>query len=222
MKKYFVLSLVAILITFASACDNTCPPNEKIGTIDLSDTTKLFIPASYLAEKVQVFENNSGAEIKLILSEQNQQIDKLCIETICTEPVFDGESTCKYFDASSHRFIYANEQSSILLDLLFSMEIAKPKAVSFYDIMTVGMSTENNLFAYSQFISDVRFEDSSIVPTVSSNVEMQLLPEVVLLDSTFTNVYANEMDLLKTYFTRENGLVGFDLDGQLWRLVSVE
>lgn len=215
----FLLALLIVLISIS--CKVNCPPDEKVGTIDLSDTTETYIPSFYLNESTLVFKNESGELLKLHLNSQEEQMDKLCVETICTELEFDGKSTCKYFDAASHRFIYANENSSILMDLLFHIDLAKTKTEYFYDVMQISMSTQDNFFGLSQHHTDIRFEDASATIPEPNN-RMTVINEVQLIDTTFTNVYANEQDPLKTYYTRDSGLVGFDINGEVWRFIGTE
>ncbi len=220
--KHLIFSFALLAIILSSSCKVIdCPPDEKIGSVDLSDTTKRFIPSFYIDEASLIFKNGNEAQIKLALTEQVQQVDQLCIETICNEPEFDGKNTCKYFDASSHRFTYANDDSSILMDLLFSIGLARQGTEYFFDIMSIGMSSPDNLFTFSQHITDVRFYHPSISAPPAFK-PMVFMAEFQLLDTTFTNVYANENDKLKTYYTQESGLVGFDLDGEIWRFVGME
>jgi hypothetical protein len=159
--------------------------------------------------------------LELILQDRMQQMDKLCIETICTELEFDGKSTCKYFDASSHRFIYSSVNEDLLMDLLFSIEIAKTKTEYFYDIMTLSLSTADNNFAYGQYHTAIRFDDPTVVPPAGNNM-MSFQENVQLADTTFANVYVNESDQIKTYYTRATGLAGFEWNDTVWRFAGWE
>jgi hypothetical protein len=220
MKILAKLALAILLIT-GFACKTTCPPDEKIGSVDLGDTTMTFIPDFYIQEASLKFKNESGDMLELILQDRMQQMDKLCIETICTELEFDGKSTCKYFDASSHRFIYSSVNEDLLMDLLFSIEIAKTKTEYFYDIMTLSLSTADNNFAYGQYHTAIRFDDPTVVPPAGNNM-MSFQENVQLADTTFANVYVNESDQIKTYYTRATGLAGFEWNDTVWRFAGWE
>ncbi|KAA3622850.1 MAG: hypothetical protein DWQ02_25485 [Bacteroidetes bacterium] len=218
-----IASLLAgsLICLFGIACKNNCPPDEKIGAIELGQTTVSFIPEFYKNGATIFFKNESGETLELTLQEQIQQTDKLCVETICTELEFDGKSTCKYYDAASHRFIYTNFDSSLLMDLLFSSEVAKANTEYFYDIMTLSMSSADNHFAYGQHHTEQRYTVDSVIPPSGTNM-MTFQESTDLVDTTFSAVYINEVDQIKTYYTADVGLAGFDWDGTIWRFVRWE
>ncbi len=211
----------SLICLFGIACKNNCPPDEKIGSLELGQTTVSFIPEFYKNEATLFFKNANGETLELTLQEQIQQKDKLCVETICTELEFDGKSTCKYYDADSRRFIYTNFDSSLLMDLLFSSEVAKANTEYFYDILTLSMSSSNNHFAYGQHHTEQRYTDEAVTPPAGTNM-MTFQESADLVDTTFSTVYVNEIDQIKTYYNAEVGLAGFEWNGTVWRFVSWE
>lgn len=218
IASFFAGTLICL---FGIACKNNCPPDEKIGSIELGETTALFFPEFYKNGASLFFKNQSGETLELNLQEQTQQLDKLCVETICTELEFDGQSTCKYYDAASQRFIYTNFDSSLLMDLLFSSEVAKANTEYFYDIMTLSMSSADNEFAYGQFHTEQRYTDNTVIPPAGTNM-MTYQESTYLVDTTFSAVYVNEVDLIKTYYNTDVGLAGFEWNGNVWRFVGWE
>lgn len=217
--RIFALIPLAIILIASLGCNTSCPPDEKIGSIELGDTTQLFIPEFYRQGASLIFKNENGETLELTLQERTQQMDKLCIETICTELEFDGKSTCKYFDAASDRYIYSSTNADLLMDLLFSMEIAQTKTEYFYDILTLSLSTIDNNFSYGQYHTQIRFDDPSVMVPEGNNM-MAFMETIELADTTFSNVYVNEADQIKTYYNRETGLAGFEWNDVVWRFAG--
>ena len=82
------LLLLGLILSIV-ACDDFCPPDEQVGTLELSTATRSFNP--YTSDTRLVFENTSGDSLVFLAPQGAQRnSDQLCVQELCTEPKIKG------------------------------------------------------------------------------------------------------------------------------------
>lgn len=212
--KYFLVFLT--MFTFSNCRLNKCPPDEKTGSIELDSSTRAFNP--YVGDEHLFFKNQDGEEIELYAPDGlTESIDHLCYEVTCTEVEFGSPSSCNYYDAESNRINFVNDEQELLFDLALFSEVLRQDETLFFDEVRMGLSTID-AFGSASTVSKIRFTE----PYDSSELNIQewltFEPEVY----DFSDVYVYEGEFLSFYYTKEMGLVGFELDSDIWWLDRIE
>ena len=221
MQKTILPSIsLLILILFFSCKKNVCPPDKKLGELDLQAATLAFNP--YSGNEKLVFKNAVGDSLTLFAPDGKKVTrDQLCIKTICTEPKIKGNSTCEYFGSETHRFIFRDDAQTSLMDLLFFTEVYEENTQNFYSIMRVGFST-GNYISQASTVTDIRFSGNFLESETSINQFLLEKNSIILNGKEFTNVLVAEEDAAKFYYTKTQGLVGFQTPNATWNLDRIE
>ena len=221
MRSTTIFFLSYLILSFLFSCKkNVCPPDEKLGDLNLRTSTLEFNP--YNGNEKLIFKNESGDSLTLLASEGKKVTqDQLCIRTICTEPKIKGNSTCEYFDSEAHRFIFRDEAQSTLMDLLFSSEVYEENTQNFYSIMRVGFST-GIYISQATTVTDIQFSGNFQESETIINQFLLEKNSITLNGKEFTNVLAAEDDDLKYYYSKTQGLVGFQTPNTTWSLERIE
>ncbi len=211
--KYFILILSILAI---SNCKTDCPPDNKTGTLELADETKAFNP--YVGDEHLFFKNDAGDEIELYAPDGlviGQ--DNLCYEVTCTEPKFGSPTSCNYYEAESNRIFFTDDNQDIGFDLALFSEVLRQNETLFFDEVMMSFSTEN-ANGLGAIVSKVRFSEPYDSTEFNIQNWLTFLPEVY----DFVDVYVYEGEFLNFFYTKELGLVGFEVDGDTWLLDRIE
>lgn len=213
------LSLLILMLSFS--CKKTvCPPDKKLDDINLRSATLEFNP--YSGNEKLIFKNASGDSL-ILLAPDGKKVtrDQLCIKTICTEPKIKGNSTCEYFGSETHRFIFRDNAQTILMDLLFFTEVYEENTQKFYSMMRVGFST-GNYISQASTVTDIQFSENFLESETGISQFLMEKNSIILNGKEFTNVLAAEEDAVKYYYTKTQGLVGFQTPDAIWNLDRIE
>ena len=213
------LSLLILILSF-SCKKNVCPPDKKLGDLDLRAATLAFNP--YAGNEKLIFKNMSGDSLTLLAPDGEKVTrDQLCIKTICTEPKIKGNSTCEYFDSEAHRFIFRDDSETTLMDLLFFSEVYEQNTQKFYSVMRVGFST-GNYISQASTVTDIQFSGNFLESETGINQFLLEKNSITLNNKTFTNILAAEEDAVKYYYSKTQGLIGFQTPDATWHLDRIE
>ncbi len=221
MRKIILPTLSFLILIFSFSCKkNVCPPDKKLGDLNLRSATLEFNP--YVGNEKLIFKNGMGDSLTLFAPDGKKfSQDQLCIKTICTEPKIKGNSTCEYFDSESFRFIFRDEAQTTLMDLLFSSEVYEENTQNFYSIMRVAFST-GNFISQASTITDIQFSGNFQESETTINQFLLEKNSITLNGKEFTNVLAAEEDSVKYYYSKTQGLVGFQTPDVTWHLDRIE
>ena len=202
-----LLPTILVFTFFFFSCPKDCPPDEKIGDLNLKTTTLSYSP--YSGTEKLVFKNSSGDSI-ILQSDAGKQIsqDRLCVREICEEPKIKGEITCEYFASESHSLLFRDPDQTILLEILLASDLNKENSENFYSFLRVGFSNENSISS-AGLITEQHFNGNLDLDALVINNILIEKDEITLNTKSFSNVYAYEESTLKYYYTKEEGLVGF-------------
>ncbi|MFK8006273.1 MAG: hypothetical protein AB8H03_07880 [Saprospiraceae bacterium] len=219
-KKILPPLSILILILFISCKKNVCPPDKKLGDLDLRSATLEFNP--YSGNEKLVFKNTVGDSL-ILLAPDGKKVtrDQLCIKTICTEPKIKGNSTCEYFGSETHRFIFRDDAQTTLMDLLFFSEVYEENTQKFYSMMRVGFST-GNYISQASTVTDIQFSENFLESKTGVNQFLMEKNSIILNGKEFTNILAAEEDAVKYYYSKTQGLIGFKTPDATWNLDRVE
>ena len=208
------LSYVLLLLFFVGACK--CPPDEKVGELELTTEALSWLP--YTGGESLRFTNSSGGEMILSNSSgMDIQENQLCFRTICTEQKIKGESTCQYYGSESRQLIFFSADSTFLLDYLVYSEVYDSEGPKFIDLLRVATSSEVQ-FGNTQTVIGQHFTGTVDASTLSLNGEFDFLGTVTLNGTVYADVYGDTTQNIRTYVTQADGLVAFELLGELWNL----
>ncbi len=221
MRKTILSSISFLILILSFSCKkNVCPPSKKLGDLDLRPATLEFNP--YAGNEKLIFKNASGDSL-ILLAPDGKKVtrDQLCIKTICTEPKIKGNSTCEYFDSEAHRIIFRDNNQTTLMDLLFSSEVYEENTQNFYSIMRVGFST-GNYISQASTVTDIQFSENFLESETIINQFLLEKNSITLNGKEFTNVLAAEEDAIKYFYSKTQGLVGFQTPDATWNLDRIE
>lgn len=220
MKNLTSYLLLLSSLLFFTCRKNVCPPDEKVGSLDLTSTTLAFNP--YIGSEKLIFKNATGDSLTLESPDgKTIRRDNLCVEEICTEPKIKGNTTCKYFASESHSLLFRDNAQTILLDILLVSEVYEKDTQKFYSILRLGFSIEN-LINSAGTVTDVQFQGNFNPSETIINDFLVEKNSVTLNDKTYNNVFAFEENPLKYYYTKDQGLVGFQTPDAIWNLDRIE
>lgn len=221
MKNLPLILVTILFLSIFTSCKNRgCPPDEKVGKFNLTDLNKSYNP--YSGTEKLIFKNSNGDSLTLKANEGKAVTrDQICIEEICTEPKIKGNTTCKYIASETHRFLFRDDNQTMLIDLLFGTDNTQKNAQKFYSFIRLGFSKGNYITSAGK-ITDVHFTGSFDEEATILNNFLIEKNSIELNGKTFNNVYTFEEEPLKYYYTKDQGLVGFSDPDGTWHLDRVE
>jgi len=221
MKRFLFPTLYILILLFSISCKkNVCPPDKKLGNLDLRPATLAFNP--YSGNEKLIFKNAAGDSLTLLAPDGKKVTrDQLCVKTICTEPKIKGNSTCEYFGSEAHRFIFRDDAQTTLMDLLFFSEVYEENTQNFYSVIQIGFSTENYI-SQASTITDIQFSGNFLESEAGINQFFIEKDMTILNGKEYTSTLVAENDELKFYYTKTQGLVGFKTPNATWNLDRIE
>lgn len=210
-------SLILSVLIFIAACGgDLCPPDEKVGELDLHADTKAWMP--YDGTETLTFVKSTGEETTVTaLTGREVQTNQTCTKQVCTEPAqFDPPTSCEYYDTESVRFVFGN-QVDFVADILYFTEVLRPDEAEFYQSLRVNVSGDG-IIGMGQFVTKTIPEQPFDYDDLSIQEPFVLQSSVTLNGETYTDVLKSEDDLLTIYFNQAEGLVGFESSDGVWNL----
>ncbi|MEL7222138.1 MAG: hypothetical protein AAGJ93_12520, partial [Bacteroidota bacterium] len=204
MKKLFSLLLGGILLAWSSC---SCPPNEKVGDLTLTETAIAFLP--YDGNEVLTFVDETGTELKLqTLNGRETQENQLCTRTTCTEASYGSPSSCEYYAAESRRYTFNNEDQTILIDLLLYTEVYERNDATFYDALQAAFSAGTPNIVGHHLIEG-RFDDAINLSNINLTDFLTPVENIELNGTPFTDILQYEEGELALYLQAGTGIIGF-------------
>lgn len=221
MENSTFLLFFITLITISISCRNRgCPPDEKVGEFNLTETNKNYNP--YSGTEKLIFKNALGDSLTLSAKDgKTITRDQLCIEEICTEPKIKGNTTCKYIGSEAHRFLFGDEDQTMLMDLLFATDNSQKNEQKFYSFIRLGFSKGTYISSAGK-ITDVHFSGNFDEEESILNNFLVEKNSISLNGKIFNNIFAHEEQPLKYYYSKTQGLVGFSDPDGTWNLDRIE
>lgn len=191
-----------------------CPEDEKVGDVALTGATQALIP--YEGTPVLRFANENGEAITLTGESPTINPSQLCQRVICTEARIKGETSCEYVEAEAAGFLFRGGDS-VLLDVLYYVELAAPESQSYLDLMRLSLGYGEGANAETLLMAE-RLEPGVTVDTAQQQ-SLQNIGTLTLGGQVFNEVYTNAAaPLFQLYYTHAQGLVAFEAEGKLWVL----
>jgi len=216
MKPLHLLALFAFFQLFVG-CGDLCPPDEKVGEIDLHDDTKAWMP--YDGTETLIFSDQNGNEFSVTaINGKEESIDMACTKQICTEPDdFDPNSTCEFYDSEAIRFTFAN-LTNFVADILYHSEVVRGDAEEFYQALRISVSLGETNLGMGQLITKTIPEQTISPEQIGHDNPFTLIPSVELNGVIYNEVLKSEDISMTIYFSKSQGLVGFETDTETWNL----
>ena len=210
MKSFHYFALCLALLW--AGC--SCPPDEQVGTLTLTEKTLAFLP--YEGSETLVFADESGVEMSFTAPRGEEVFsDKLCIRTICTEAKFNSPSSCEFYSAESRRYSFFSSDNEAVLDLLLYSDVCNYGSPDFFDAIQVAFSIgtpsiEAGDVIEQRFSGDFSDSETGIqdffIPT----------PTLTLNGQEFTDVLVYEEGNLGVYLQEGTGVIGFKNADHTW------
>ena len=217
MKVTPIYTILFFLAASLSNCGDVCPPDEKVGEINLHADTKAWMP--YDGSETLIFVNQEGDELEITAQNGKEtSIDMACTKQICTEPDdFDPNSTCEFYDSEANRFVFSN-MVNFTADILYFSEVVRPNSEEFYQSLRVALSYQEGFFGMGQLITKTIPEQNINPSEVGIEKPFSLEPSVTLNGKTYNNVLKSVDFSMTIYFSKSEGLVGFETADETWNL----
>lgn len=193
-----------------------CPPNERVGGVELAQETLEAVP--YTGNEQLRFVDQAG-EV-LVLSAPlglASQSTVLCVRKICTEKKFDGKSTCEFFEGQARSMVFRDASQNFVLEVAMTTAVYGAYTRQFYDYFRVSLSALNYI-SQGGSITKVRFEGGVDMAQTEVQRHFVSLASVTLNGRVFTDVLAQESDQMKLYYSIPLGLLGFSTPENTWVL----
>ena len=213
MKNY--LLLFAALLLFFPACKKNCE-SLKVGVQSLNEDSKKYAP--YTNEETLVFTNSAGENLTFIVERQEASTDRMCTKYLCENTSDPFQQTpCEYYEGESIRNILrAQENDTLLIDILVSINNYEEESLLFYDMLSVSFSGISTL-ARGEGLLHAHFTEPAI-EVENLNLSAPFVPvEFIEING---NVY---IDILQTtegatviYYAKEEGIIGIKLNNVLY------
>lgn len=212
MRHLFPL-LLALL--FLAACSHeSWPPDEFVGTFEVSDKSKALLP--YADVSGLVFRNANAETITLTSTGIVDSFVRLCIYKPCAIALVD--ETCQFVAQERRHILFANDSITLELHVLWERPNNDETALdtSFVEsIATITVDTSGRL-QRTRFLSTTR--DSNVDPSFIQARLADRINQVTLIDSTFNVVYTKDNQV---WYAKDRGLVGFRWNNTLYELQEV-
>jgi hypothetical protein len=212
--KHFIFYLTIALIFF-SCITESCPPDEFIGTITMSDVSKELLP--YEDVLGLVFKNNLSEEIRLnSLEGLNDSFIVNCVYKPCSIPLVD--ENCKNVDIESRGIVFENDSIKIIIRVFWELpnESEMELDTSFIETIETVFNLNSEQLYRTHFLSNSR--GVSLGSDYLDLLSVEILDQLTLGNCTFSDVYTKD-ELI--WFSKSLGLVGFRLGDELFVLKEV-
>lgn len=209
---YPVVVVFAVLVF--SGCSNiaVCPPDKQLGTVNFGNNTVAQIPYARAGTIQQTYRTANGNTITLSANAMASS-SRLCVNQ-CTEPLqpITPNSTCEYLASESLSYVFRDNNSTIVIDILYDQEPYANSGGDYIDLLRV---------ASKYAITDQSFSETlDLSRTIVGTASRLLNPTTtqVLNGTSFNNVFVAEDSVRTLYYSTTQGLVGFTHAGQLYSL----
>jgi len=206
-NNIFALFLGFILFSGCGGCGDVCPPDEKVGELDLNQEVLDLIP--YDGTERLVFKNQNGDSL-VLFSENGKEIsrDRLCVKEICTEPEIKGETTCEFFESEAHRFIFRNEEQNALMDFLVYGELIRANTELFRQGFRLSWNFKSTLSAQGERVLKIIPDEPIGNDEINIQIEFELIGEIELNGEMYSEVFKANDSLMDLYFNSSLGRFG--------------
>ena len=214
MKRYsFYLIFTSFSITGCITED--CPPDEFIGTVNMSSISKSLLP--YEGVTGLVFSNDNSEEIRLL--SQEGLIDSFAINCVfkpCTVPLVD--ETCQNVHIETRRIKFNNDSIEIYSTVFWERPHNTGAILDTSFVETIETVIRDNAgeFVRTHFLSNSR--EVSFTSGYLNTRSVEQFDEITLIDSTFFDVYS-QSDLM--WYSVNKGLVGFRFGDNMYELQEI-
>ncbi len=219
--KDLLLFLVIISLLSSASCRKECPADTKIGDKPLSEKSLRFFP--YQNNPKLIFKDNTGNEL-IFSSRQGvqEEVNKISVYKNCTEAKFDGQSSYDYFEGITKRIVFFSKDPDFSLSLLLTTNILRPEKELFFDQLTVDVMGVGSI-GRGELVTDIRFSDSYDEKEFNIKFPLTFVENKTLNNVHFEAVYETEpFDGKQAFYTKEQGVIGFITDNQVYHLDRIE
>ncbi len=220
MRQLISLFVISMVLA-APSCKKDCPPDEKIGEMPLSQTSKAFFP--YSGQPTLVFKDESGHEVRLKAVKPIQpEKTKITVYKTCSELKYDGKSSYQYFEGEALAADFLSGQPAFAISVRLSTWNLRPEQESFYDKLTLHVSGTDAI-GDGELVTDVRFSGDYEEREFNITTPMTEVGTVTLNGVSFDNAYAtDEMNGRIVYYNKAKGVFGFRTSGHTYHLDRIE
>ncbi len=224
MKSLIYFLLLNSLMLIQSCDDTSCPPDKKVGSINISDTSLMFFP--YDNDLTLVFKDNTGEEVSF-KSNMGVKIEelKLAVKYTCSELKYDGRTSFEYLEGQYKSVLFSTVPEKFSFTISLFTEVLDREKRLFYDKLVIDLSSTGYI-GRGEIVTDYRGNDS-FKDKVMIDYPMEIMDSIVLNNKVYRDIYATELFdgeqfNRQVYFNKEKGLVGFKLDSTIYNLDRIE
>ncbi|MCB0516179.1 MAG: hypothetical protein R2798_01590 [Chitinophagales bacterium] len=212
-----LVEIMLLALVFASCEHKICPQDKQVGTVEMQTNAKEFVP--YTSNDTLQFLNEQAQLMQLFEIENIHNFhEKLCVKHLCTEPQFDGESSCEYVAAESKKWVFANASQDVVLDISLFPNIYTSDTIVMYYQFGITLSI-NEAVGMGNAVADAQNADSLLLVSQLPNPLLKV-DTVVIKNELFQNVLQIQSPAIKLYYQVEKGLIGFEDGEHQWVLVN--
>ncbi len=229
--KYIYPLVILTLLNFSCSKKDLCPPNEYLGNLSLMNDSKEFLPFEH--HHFIQYVDSAAMDTAVLFSQLGliSDISRTIVENICIEEIeradkyYNSEhKTIDFFDLDTSRRFRIIGNLGINHDYLSKASTAADPVV--YDELKLTVHRSNpsmsGAVATLEFVTNTRglFDRMSDSLKIK-NASIRLVPQVVINDSVYTDVYSfyGRDSVPIYYFAPLRGVVAFrDLSNKWWNL----
>jgi len=213
MKNY--LLLFAALFFLFPACKKNCE-SLKVGEQALDEESKKYAP--YTDAEVLVFTNIDGENLSFVVERQEASTDRMCTKYLC-ENISDPfqQIPCEYYEGESIRNVLrAQENDTLLIDILVSINNYEEESFLFYDMLSISFSGISNL-ARGEGVLHSHFTEPEIEPEKLNFSDPFIdVASIEINGETYTDVLQTAEGETVIYYTKSRGIIGLKLNNVLF------
>lgn len=204
------------LFTLLTGIACSCPPDEEIGQLGLSQAGLSFLP--YDGTETLRFVNPSG-QVMTFAAPRGEEAgrNQLCVNIICTEARFNSPSSCEYFLTDNLRYVFVSDDNERLLDLAIFTGLYEWETEHFFDALQASLSSGTPSIQAGQVIEQ-RFDGTLLPEETSITNLMQKRESVELNGILYNDVWSFEQDNLGFYIQPGKGVIAIKENSQVWVL----
>jgi len=213
MKNH--LLIFSLFLLFFPSCRKNCE-SLKVGEQSLNEESKKYAP--YTDGQSLVFTNSLGDNLSFIVERQASSTDRMCTKYLC-ENISDPfqQIPCEYYEGESIRNILrAQENDTLLIDILVSINNYEEESLLFYDLLSISFSGIGTL-ARGIGVLHSHFTDPAIDPENLNFLEDFIPVESIEINGeTYTDILQTTEGNTVIYYTKDVGIIGIKLNNVLY------
>ena len=159
-----------------------------------------------------------GENFTFVVEREEASTDRMCTKYLC-ENISDPfqQIPCEFYEGESIRNILrAQENDTLLIDILVSINNYEEESFLFYDMLTISFSGIGSL-ARGEGVLHPHFTEPEIeIENLNFLDPLISLESIEINDETYTDILQTTEGETLIYYAKNQGIIGIKLNGVLY------